>query len=100
MLIEKNLKAMAQIEGKECTYIYRLVKEEYRNQVAYGIEVERQDVCEDQLVSLERDSVLKISNQKNKVEELLRTLYVNKVSPIHLVDIVGEYADKYSADFN
>lgn len=100
MLIEKNLKTMTQFEGKEHTYIYRLIKEDFKNEYAYGIEVERQDMKGDQLVSIERDSILKITNQKNKVEDLLQMLYEHQVSPIHLVDIIGDYADKYVADFN
>jgi len=67
---------------------------------AFGIEIERQDLIEGEVVRIERDSINKISNKEEKVKELLDLVYRNKVSPIHLVDILGEYVDRYVSDFN
>ncbi|MFU7517963.1 DUF6514 family protein, partial [Clostridium sp. HCS.1] len=62
---------------------------------AFGIEIERQDLIEGEVVRIERDSINKISNKEEKVKKLLDLVYRNKVSPIHLVDILGEYVDRY-----
>ncbi|MDB2097813.1 DUF6514 family protein [Clostridium paraputrificum] len=40
-----------------------------------------------------------MSTQRHKVKGLLNLLYKNEVSPIHLIDIIGEYVDKWVGDF-
>ncbi|NLL30680.1 MAG: hypothetical protein GX258_06465 [Clostridiales bacterium] len=87
-------------ENKEMRYYYRLIKEDFMNGHAYGIEAERQDFIEDKLVKIEREEIRKISNIKEKVEKLMYLLNDNLVSPIHMVDILGSYVDKYVSDFN
>ena len=98
------VKSLMNSEEKECKakiiYNYRLIKEDYLNGQAYGIEVERMDFIEDILVNIERDEIRKISNIKEKVNYLLEIIHKNKVSPIHIVDILGEYVDNYVIDFN
>ncbi|WP_300382217.1 DUF6514 family protein [Clostridium sp.] len=101
MLIVKSLIDYEKKEDKtKMVYNYRLIKEEYLTGQAYGIEVERQDFMEDILVKIERAEIRRISNIKEKVQDLLEIIHKNKVSPIHLVDILGEYVDNYVADFN
>ena len=87
-------------DGIELKYTYRLIKSIYKGSQAYGIEVEREDSNCGQVVQIERDNIRLISNNRYKVSELLRLLYKNQVSPIHLVEILGDYVDEYVYDFN
>ena len=80
-------------------YTYRLLKGTYKNSQSYGIEVEKEELKNGQVVK-ESDSIERISNNKYKVNELLRLLHKNQASPIHLVEILGEYVDRYIYDFN
>lgn len=66
----------------------------------YGVEIERQDFTNGVMINIERDSVENISPQRHKVHNLLRMLYENGVSPIHLIDVLGEYIDNYIIDFD
>lgn len=101
MLVVKSLMDSEEKEDKtKIIYNYRLTKENYLSGQAYGIEVERQDFVEGILVNIERDEIRKISNIKEKVNNLLEIIHKNKVSPIHIVDILGEYVDNYVIDFN
>ncbi|KYH28464.1 MULTISPECIES: DUF6514 family protein [Clostridium] len=88
-------------------YSYRVIKDKVtfldgcmKDIQSYGIEVERQDIVNGKLVRIERDSVKCISPHRHKVHELLKMLYDNVVSPIHLIDILGEYIDNYVTDFD
>lgn len=95
-------------EGMKKNYIYRLTK----NQVSislgieamevqtYGIEIERQDIVDGSIVNIERDNVKSISPHRHKVHDLLKVLYDNCVSPVHLIEILGEYIDEYIVDFH
>ena len=85
--------------NKEMKYSYRLIRENFFDGQAYGIEVERQDFLNNKLIYVERNEIRKISNTKGKVEGLLNLLSDNKVSPIHLVDVLGSYVDEYVTDF-
>jgi Family of unknown function (DUF6514) len=101
MLIVKSLMDYEEKADKtKMVYNYRLTKENYLSGQAYGIEVERQDFVEGVLIKIERDEIRKISSIKEKVEDLLELIHRNKVSPIHIVDILGEYVDNYVIDFN
>lgn len=97
------------IEGNiEYIYYYRMVKSKiskvYNNDTinvqCYGIEIERQDKIDGNINLIQRDSIDVISPQRHKVHNLLRLLYDNTVSPIHLVDIIGCYVDEYADDFD
>ena len=89
-------------------YAYRLVKNQISvsmygklSQIqAYGIEIERQDITNDTVVKIQRDCVENISPQRYKVKNLLKMLCDNTVSPIHMIDILGEYIDEYTSDFD
>lgn len=100
MRIVDSLNSTISRDGGEVQYIYRLTRSEYKGSQAYGIEVERQDSKDGQTVNIERDDIKLISNNRYKVNELLRLLYKNQVSPIHLTEILGEYVDEYISDFN
>ena len=100
MYIVNSLYSDFKNENKESQYSYRMIKGEFVFGQAFGIEIERQDLIEGEVVRIERDSISNISNREEKVKELLDLVYKYQVSPVHLVDILGEYVDKYVFDFN
>ena len=84
----------------EFRYSYRLIKKDYKGIVAYGIEIERKDYMGLENINLEREKIEIISAQRHKVKQVLMKLYTNKVSPLHLIDIVGNYADEQAYEFD
>lgn len=100
MYIVDSLYSNSRNGNKEIRYSFRLVEEKFNAGQAFGIEVERQDLIEGSVIQIERDSIRRISNKEEKVKELLDLVYKYQVSPIHLVDILGEYVDNYVSDFN
>lgn len=84
----------------EFRYAYRLIKKDYKGIIAYGIEVERKDYVGLKNVNLERERIDIISIHRHKVKQLLMQLYNNQVSPIHLIDIAGSYADEHVYEFD
>lgn len=98
------------IENREdvCSkYFYRLVKgsitltgESGIEFQTYGIEIERQDNVNGKIICIDRECVANISPQRYKVHNLLKLFLENTVSPVHLVDILEEYIDKYIIDFD
>ena len=99
MRIKKSLSKIVNFDDKESRYIYRIVENSIRNRQAFGIEIERQDFEEGEVINLERDIVDIVASNQRKAEDILMLLFNNLVSPIHLVDIVGEYADWCVNDF-
>ena len=83
-------------ENYKMNYFYRMTFGRFKGRQVYGIEVERQDIINGGLVNIERNSVNNISTDKEKVKRLSK----NNVSPIHLIDVIGEYVDEYVSDFN
>ena len=100
MYIIDTLYSYIKVENKEIKYSFRMTKEKLNLGQAFGIEVERQDLIEGKVIQVERDFIKRISNKEEKVKELLNLLHTYQVSPIHLVDIIGEYVDNYVYDFN
>lgn len=108
MIIIENLSKKLTENDVKHNYFYRLVKSnmsvsmygELTHVQAYGIEIERQDLLDDTVVFIERDCVENISPQRHKVKNLLKMLYDNNVSPIHMIDILGDYIDEYIVDFD
>ncbi len=100
MYIVNSLYSNFKSDNKESQYYFRMTKKDFDFGQAFGIEIERQDLIEGEVVRIERDSINKISNKEEKVKELLNLVHKNQVSPIHLVDILGEYVDRYVSDFN
>lgn len=100
MKIIENLIKVKNENGLKYEYSYKLVKNNLKNKDIFGIEVERLDFEEDKLVNLERDFIKYISIDELKVKELLLLLAENIVSPIHLVNILGEYVDIYTEEMN
>ena len=99
MRIKKSLSKIVNFDDKESRYIYRIVENSIRNRQAFGIEIERQDFNNGEVINLERDYVNLVASEEKKANDILVLLFNNLVSPIHLVDIVGEYADLCVNDF-
>ena len=86
-------------------YCYRILKSQFINLQgnivqAYGIEIEKIEMINNEVISIERDMVEYISPILHKVSNLLSKLHSNNVSPIHLTDVIGEYVDDYVSDFD
>jgi len=84
----------------EFRYAYRLIKTDYKGTTAYGIEIERKDYVGLRNINLERENIAIISVHRHKVKQLLMKLYNNQVSPLHLIDIGGSYADEHAYEFD
>lgn len=84
----------------EFRYVYRLIKKDFNGVTAYGIEIERKDFVGLKNVNLERERIETISIHRHKVKQILLKLYNNQVSPLHLIDIIGSYADKHAYEFD
>lgn len=100
MYIVDSLYSSSKNDNKESIYAYRIISESFLGGQAFGIEVERQDIIEGNIVQIERDLIRRISNKEDKVKTLLSLVHNYQVSPIHLVDILGEYVDNYVSDFS
>ena len=96
MNIAEEYEFKSKQEDIEFNYFYRLIKSDYRGTPVYGIEIERKDYVGMKNINIERDKVDMISYKKHKAKEILMKLYKNNLSPIHLVDIIGYYADKFA----
>ncbi|MDV3428957.1 MAG: DUF6514 family protein [Bacillota bacterium] len=89
------------------TYCYRLTCDDFSIRSgekaikfkAYGIEAERKDFQGTSIENIERNSIPNISPYRHKVKALLNIIYKNNVSPIHLVDILGNYVDECACDY-
>ncbi|MGL4759902.1 MAG: DUF6514 family protein [Sarcina sp.] len=100
MKIVKNLVSTLRLEEIVYEYAYRITETTFENLKLYGIEVERVDYIKEVVVNIERESIDKISEDIVKVEELHKLVSTNLVSPIHLLDILGSYADRYIEEMN
>jgi hypothetical protein len=108
MLVVENLSKVELVDGKKCRYSYKLIQSHFPTKAtdgivsvnSYGIEVERQDIINNNIVNIERESIVNISSYRHKVHNLLKLIYDNSVSPIHLIDVIGEYVDEYTSDYN
>ncbi|MFL0196084.1 DUF6514 family protein [Clostridium sp. WILCCON 0269] len=107
-MVVENFISTETVEDMKYVYYYRLLKgkavityQKDRIEIqSYGIEVERQDILNEKLVNVRRDCIESISPYRHKVHNLLKLLYENKVSPLHLVDTIGDYVDRYILDFD
>jgi hypothetical protein len=107
MLVVENLCKNESCDDIKFNYSYRMIKDkvifsEYGKLEiqSYGIEVERIDILDDKLVKVERELVKCISPHRHKVHNLLKMLFDNVVSPLHLIDVLGEYIDDYITDYD
>lgn len=83
---------------KNCKKFY--VKENELEIKCYGIEVVREDYDKNNIVATERERIDFVSTDRTKVLKLLIDLQRNEVSPVHLLEVVGEYVDEWTSDFD
>ena len=100
MKIVESLSLAIENKDKKILYLYRLTQCKIRKGQAFGVEVERQDIINDRLTNIERNSVDIISTREENVRPILELLYKNNVSPIHLIDVIGGYVDNLVEEFN
>lgn len=67
---------------------------------SYGIEVIREDYSGSKKVLTEREVILNVSPNKEKVYALLCKMAEGLLSPVHLVEYFDEIADDYYRDFD
>lgn len=95
MKIIKELTSVLEQEKIRYEYSYKIIETKISEHSLFGIEVERVDYINGKMINIERERIDKISNELVKVEALHKLASSNLVSPIHLIDILGEYADRY-----
>lgn len=81
-------------------YILMEVNGEKQSVKSYGIEVERLEIRNGKPVKIKSEIIENISPQRKKVYKLLEMLHQHCVSPVHLVDVIGEYVDESVGDFD
>ncbi len=81
-------------------YSYLMESRKYNNETVYGIVVKKESIKNKVVVSTIEDRVDIISKKKEVVQKLLDLLYRNQVSPIHLIDVIGETVDNCVLEFN
>lgn len=79
---------------KEIEYLGKLMKVP-----CYGISIVREDLENGEVYLTESDCIENMTTFKYKAAQLLKKLYINLVSPIHLIDVAGCFADEWVADF-
>lgn len=100
MVIKECFDMTVNKDDNKMNYFYRMTRSKFRNGHAYGIEIERQDIVKGALVNIEREGIDIISADEGKVKKLFDLVSQNNVSPIHLIDVIGEYVDEYVSEFN
>lgn len=98
MKIVKILAKSVKHDEKLYEYSYRLTAIKMGKKEIFGLEVERFDYLDGELINIERDSIKKISDDVLKVAHLFDIISQNIVSPIHLVDVLSEYVDNYVSE--
>jgi len=100
------------IEGcdKNRQAMYRYLLLESRKEIEYfdkkievpcfGVAIVREDIEDGKVCSVESDRIEWLTTYRYKAVQILKKLYENNVSPIHLVDIVGPIADEWVSDFD
>jgi hypothetical protein len=94
-------------KGRHANYKYMLLEGEKEienlGQIitlpCFGIQIVREDMEGDVVYAVEKDSIECMTTFRYKAIQLLKKLYDNCVSPIHLIDIAGPLADEWVDDF-
>lgn len=98
MLLE-SLNVKKEVNGMEMKYSYGIIESKYLENVVYGIYVSREYIDGEKVIDLYEDSIKYVSPIKEKVIGLRDLLYKGEVSPLHLIDIVGDFVDNCVNDF-
>ncbi|WP_297436702.1 DUF6514 family protein [uncultured Clostridium sp.] len=100
MKIVKEVAKKIETEELGYKYSYRLTANKFEGKEIFGVEVERFDYLDGELVNIERDGVEKISHDVLKVSELFDIISESIVSPIHLIDVIGDKIDRCIEEIN
>lgn len=100
MRILEEYSMVRENQGIESKYFYRIIKSQYCGFPAYGVEIERNDYRGLTKIKEEKDSIELVSTQRHKVKQIVMNLCNYEVSPIHLVDILGEFVDEHAHEFD
>lgn len=94
----------------ETSYVFRYYLHESTKKITmdascinvpcYGIEITSERLVKGRLDEIFSDRIDVVSSVKGKVINLIEFLKENEVSPVHLLDIVGDYADEWVEDFD
>jgi hypothetical protein len=95
-------------ENKKYTYRYFLlegavnveIEGEFIKIPSYGIEIISEEIIDNKIASIDGELIDCVDSIKNRVLDLIELLKINSVSPVHLIDVVGIYADYSVADFD
>ena len=98
MLLE-SLEFRKEINGMDTWYLYKIIESDYWGNATYGISVSREYIKNNEVIDEYEENIKFVSPIKDKVKELLEMLYRGQVSPIHLIDIAGDYVDNCVDDF-
>lgn len=106
-IVESMIKEI-QVDDRICKYEYMLTKGEVSLNCSggvikiqsYGIEVERRDFLDGNVINIDHDGVKNVSSDRYKVHNLLKILYENIVSPINFIEVIGESIDEYASDYD
>lgn len=93
MIVEKSIKTKYS-EGIERIYTYKVTKQYEESIVEYGIEVRREDKSKGDIIKIVKNQVRSVSSNREEIEEIVKVLSRNEVSPIHLQDILSDYIDR------
>jgi hypothetical protein len=93
--------------GREYIYIYYLTEstkdiaiEDLEVSVSsYGIGIIREEMFEGRIIDTFEDRFDSVSPIKSKVMSLIDFLIDNEVSPLHLIDVIGESVDNWVTDY-
>lgn len=100
------------IEGyprcRQATYKYMLLEGEKEIEnfgqtlkvPCFGVEIIREDMDDDHIYAMDSDKIEAMTTYKYKAVQLLKKLYDNFVSPVHLLDVAGDIADEWTSDFD
>lgn len=96
------------IDDKECIYKYYVIEtsknifldEKNVSVSCYGIDVVSEVYKNGSICFSFEDSIEYLTPFLDKVLKLIEYLKDNGVSPVHLIDIAGEYADEWVSDFD
>ena len=90
------------IENKEVEfrYFYRVITSKYNGIDVYGVQIERKDYKGLVEIGNEKDTIEFVSTQRYKAKQIVMNLCKNQVSPIHLIDILGEFVDEHVYEFD
>lgn len=93
--------------GREFVYIYYLTEstkditiEDLEVSVtSYGIGIIREEIADGKVIDTFEDRFDAVSPVKSKVLSLIDFLVDNEVSPLHLIDVIGESIDNWVTDY-